>query len=775
MNNFARTGLSFWRTMALVVTAGTMSVFAPASVMAIDDPGAPAASPAISLASVTQRSWSQARSSGELEAALRPIRELVSASDDPSLAKLKASLSTLDANIIKREQSRTDRLNVVNAKLDALIAAPMDHTQISKALRYAVELHMLSIDKKAALNSPSVQRLIRIADEAARGAESKGDWLMSAELFGRLNLLLEEEQTYKADSRRLGDRLSFIRLYTPKRLWEMRNNRRLEEKLPPLSAYNPSGEDFNEKLRGVNSQLLLSALTPAAQRHVERTTMRTLLLGGLDAVRTLVTTHDLDEVFPGIADADARRKFLTFLDEQSAKLQDERTPVSNYVATSVIDRLLNTNDGTVKVPEAALIHEFGNGAYDKLDEYSQIIWPDELARFRRLTDGAFYGVGVQIQMDEETQMVKVITPLEGTPAQRAGLKAGDLIKKVNDKSAIGMSIDQVIEQITGREGTPVQLTVERAGADVVFDLARARIPITTAKGWVRTGNKETDWDWFVDKSNHIGYIRLSGFNDSSAAEVRSAIDTMKAEGLNGLVFDLRFNPGGLMDQAVSIVNMFINEGLVVYTEGPDHNRMQTENAQPGRVKLAGIPSVILINDNSASASEIVSGALRHYADQGKINAIVLGDRSFGKGSVQNVFPVGPAAQAKLTTQYYFLPNGNWVHKRPKSTEWGVIPHLKVEMLPREVANSLTIRIEADLPDDAIKGKDRVKKDTKPKDGDDDLGPDILEGGVDPSRLLTEPLDIQLQAALVLLQAQAISKLQAQAEPPAVKPVATTPG
>ncbi|MBY0312529.1 MAG: S41 family peptidase, partial [Phycisphaerales bacterium] len=404
----------------------------------------------------------------------------------------------------------------------------------------------------------------------------------------------------------------------------------------------------------------------------------------------------------------------------------------------------------------------GNGAMAKYDEFSAIIWPDEIARFERMTRGNFRGVGVQIQLDEESQMIKVVTPLEGTPAQRAGIRAGDLIKKIDGQSAVGISLNQAVDLITGPVDSGVTITMERKSGDdpdgkqitqdIDFKLARAIIPLASVKGWKRVGAKEDDWDYFIDPANRIGYVRLLQFTEDTTKDLRNAVNQMRAAqgggAINGLILDLRYNPGGLLTEAVSVSNSFIDKGLIVSTRGP-RVAGEEKQATPGNVLLKDVPMVVLINEGSASASEIVSGAIRHYADVGELRAVVIGQRSFGKGSVQNVWPIAQRAQMKLTTQYYYLPDGRRLHRTPGATVWGVDPHLKVDTLLETDSEALRLRQDADvLP---IDQKGEVVVDSKtPRP--------------DPNKLLTDGLDIQLQTALAVLQSQAI-KGQALATQP----------
>lgn len=721
------------------------------------------AQPPANMALAGEQAWSAARSGAGINDVLSGLRTINDA-DDPLLASLRASVAELDGQFQAREAMRASRIATVQSKLAELLAKPDITASISsRALRFAVEWHMLALDKAAVLADVNVAKATQTAAEQARAAENRGDWLMAAELFARLNMLYEEAATFKKDAKRLADRLAMIRLYMPKRLWDMRNERRAAEGLPVQTVFNGAGEDFNDKLRGITVPMVMAALRPSARNHVERTPMRALLMGGLEAVRTMITTHDLEEAFPGIGQEGPRNDLLAYLDRQEQELNAEPGAISDFAASAVLNNLLQANRTTVQLPEPALLHEFGNGAFSRLDDFSQIVWPDEVSRFRRMTQGSFVGVGIQIQMDDERQLIKVIAPIENAPAIKAGVRSGDLIKKIGNVSAEGLSLDQAIEQITGTPGTIVQMVFERDGQDIAFDLRRERIPLTTVKGWARTGAGDNDWNWFIDPQNRIGYLRLSGFNqstqNSSAREVKQAIQAMQREGVRGLIFDLRFNPGGLMDQAVQIVNLFVDEGTIVYTERYGGVREQTERATPGRAIAANLPVVVLINDNSASASEIVAGALKDYSDAGKVNAIILGDRSFGKGSVQNVMGLTPSneAEMRLTTQYYYLPGGRLVHRRDGAKDWGVIPHIKVDMLPQQVNDALLLRTEVDLPE----GASRVNRQRRDAD-DGEVVSTVLDGPLDPYRLIREPIDLQLHTALVLLRAQVAGQVHAQA-------------
>ncbi|MFM9995543.1 MAG: S41 family peptidase [Phycisphaerales bacterium] len=674
---------------------------------------------------------------------------------------LGTSADLLKANMAKREELRGEELKRVNEELDKHLAdAPSDLT-ISRALRSAVELHMLSTDKPGVLNDARVARLRARAAEAARDAELRGDWFTSSELFARLDSLYEDTGDFKEDLRRQGTRLSMIRLYVPERFWELRNDRRLEDNEKPLPPYNPVGDVWSEKLAGITTYMAAKAVERGAADHVERTPLEKSLRGGIEAIRTMVTTEDLAGSFPGLRNPEARARMLASLAQEDARLLLGARPGDTM---ELMKRLMGENKKSVMIDEPALIHEFGNGAMAEFDEFSAIIWPDEVRRFNKSTQGNFIGVGIHIQLDELLN-IRVVTPIEGTPAQRAGVRPGDIIKRVNGKSTLGFSLDQAVDVITGTEDTKVMLTLERASDDapaggagdgprvdeIDVSLIREKIEIPSVKGWKRIGAAEDSWEWFIDPELKIGYVRLSGFTEKTDLELDSAIRQMKAQNVRGLILDLRFNPGGLLEQAVAVTSRFVEpraaevyDGLIVSTHGPDGRTPEREYALDRRATLSNIPVVVLVNEGSASASEIVSGAIQDYAAAGALRGLVLGQRSFGKGSVQNVWQLPGAgltpAYVKLTTQYYKLPGGRLIHRKPTSEHWGVEPNLSVEMLPKQIAEAFTLRQNADV----------LKLNNEGAKGDKN------EPSPNPDDLIAKGLDLQLEHALVVLQTQTLA-------------------
>ena len=667
---------------------------------------------------------------------------------------LARSIEELQQNIEKREQTRQEQVAEAQQELRDLLAVYKENRSgidLSKALAKAVELQMLYDDEERFFDDTDVNMAIAQADEVARQAERDADWMVASELFYRLNAIFDASGLYKDEVDRLSRRLAMIRMYAPERLWELRNERRLAEDLEALPPYNAYGDDFREKLQGINSITVRTAIQRATDQHVGRKTrkhpdgisMNDLILSGLDAVKTMATTTDLAVVFDGLRDERKRDALLGVIEDQKLRIASKTSPASGYDLRRALDSVLSTGTGELGIMEEALLHEFGNGAMAAMDDYTAIIWPDELARFRRSTQGEFIGIGVQIQLDE-LQNIKIVTPLEGTPAQRAGLRSEDLIKKINGMTAIGLGLNQAVEIITGPANTKVDITVERMGEDgepfeKEFTIVRQKIDLPSVKGWSKTGPGDADWNYFIDEGDGIGYLRLTGFTDDSTREFDRAINQMKDRGLNALILDLRYNPGGLLDQAVQLASRFVSDGMIVKTVDASGITESLNQAMrvPDRVKVDDIPVVVLINEGSASASEILSGAIQAGAKQGKLDALVLGSRSFGKGSVQNVYLLpGASAAMKVTTNYYQIDAPRMIHKVPGSTEWGIEPDLKVDMLPSQQQDALLLRRDADV---------------LPLDENGNIIEDAERP--DPNTLLSEGTDLQVNTALVLLKSQ----------------------
>lgn len=297
-------------------------------------------------------------------------------------------------------------------------------------------------------------------------------------------------------------------------------------------------------------------------------------------------------------------------------------------------------DYVEQVSDKKLLEDAIRGMLSGLDPHSAYLVADEYQELKEGTTGQFGGLGIEVTM--ENGFIKVVSPIDDTPAQKAGLKAGDLVVKLDDKPVKGMSLADAVKTMRGAPGSKILLTVVREGAEapLKFNIARDIIKVKSVK------NK------MLDKG--YGYVRISSFQSGTGDNLTEALSALKKENggnLKGLVLDLRNNPGGVLDAAVKVSDAFLTSGLIVYTEGRIENSEMRFNAAPDDL-IDGAPIVVLINSGSASASEIVAGAL-----QDQKRAIIMGEKSFGKGSVQTILPTTNGAAIKLTTARYFTPSG----------------------------------------------------------------------------------------------------------------------
>jgi len=305
------------------------------------------------------------------------------------------------------------------------------------------------------------------------------------------------------------------------------------------------------------------------------------------------------------------------------------------------------------VDDTKLIHAALDGMLTSLDPHSGYLDPENFDDMRDQTRGEYGGLGIEVT--SEDGVVKVISPMDGTPAFTAGVKSGDYITAVNGESVLGLSVNDAVKQMRGKPGETVTLTIAREKSDP-FDVKIVREVIKP-----KTAVARLDGDY--------GILRISGFNEKTTDEAEAAFASIKAKNpkMKGLILDLRDNPGGLLDQAVSISDMFLEGGEIVSQRGRDPRDVERYNARPGDI-TNGLPIVVLINSGTASAAEIVSGAL-----QDRKRAEIVGLTSFGKGSVQTVIPLrgGVDGALKLTTAKYYTPSGRSIQKT------GIEPDLEV--------------------------------------------------------------------------------------------------
>jgi len=341
-------------------------------------------------------------------------------------------------------------------------------------------------------------------------------------------------------------------------------------------------------------------------------------------------------------------------------------------------------DYVEEIDASVLLESAIRGMVGDLDAHSQYLDVDEYRDIRISTTGSYTGVGLEVT--EVDGVVRVITPIAGSPAARSGIRSGDRIIAVDGVSVESGNLQETIGLMRGRAGTLVLVTVLREGESIEHEIRRENIRIASV--------------YFELLSPSYGYVRLSQFSETTARELSRAIDSMQEQNngmLDGLVLDLRNNPGGVLDSAVDVSDLFLDAGIIVTADGRTSDARFARSAHRGDV-LDGAEIVVLVNNGSASASEIVAGALQ---DHGR--ALVVGTETFGKGLVQTVMPLSKGRAIKLTTSRYFTPSGNTIH------ETGITPDVYVEDTPGFPDLSLSGTIDRELDLQLIEALDRLQR------------------------------------------------------------------
>ncbi|MDA3868585.1 MAG: S41 family peptidase [Gammaproteobacteria bacterium] len=380
------------------------------------------------------------------------------------------------------------------------------------------------------------------------------------------------------------------------------------------------------------------------------------------------------------------------------------------------------SDYVEEVEDKVLLEHAIKGMLSGLDPHSSYLNPDEYKELQIGTTGQFGGLGIQVGMEDG--FVKVISPIDDTPAFEAGIQSGDLIVRLDEQSVKGMSLNDAVKLMRGKPGTDIRLTIVRAGEDkpLIIEVTRDIIKVASIKSRMLEPG--------------YGYVRITNFQSKTPADLLKAINSLKeefGEELKGLVLDMRNNPGGVLNAAADISDLFIDKGKLVYTEGRVNNSRFEFNAKPGDV-LNGAPIVVLVNGGSASASEIVAGALQDHQ-----RAVLMGSKTFGKGSVQTIQELRSGGAVKITTARYFTPSGRSIQSE------GITPDILLGdfKVTKTEGGSLFRLKEADLgnhitnPD---KTDEEIRQEIESKKADADEDEKVLAAE-----------DYQLHEALVLLK------------------------
>ncbi len=559
---------------------------------------------------------------------------------------------------------------------------PNDVTDVLVVLVRATE-YANDQQKAALLADPFVQKVLQVSVDRSVILEAEGKWLDAyTGYFYWLSAIDPNNTGYSDHADELVDKASIAGSFqdspceTRKERFEGVEKRMFERAMDALSLHYVNSIGYFEMATKAIArcdqlaQVLMIAgvqdpnpggSSPSPAPPPEKVTAWSVALAGLrDEIETRAQDFDKDE----------------FLD--------------------VLDKVLSLNDATVQLPRQPLIAHFAEAALEVLDPYTVMVWPRQVQDFEKMMMNEFSGIGIEIS--KPRGLLTIASLLPDTPAYRAGLDAGDVIEAVDGVPTKDMSLMCAVKKITGPKGTSVVLSVKRPTEEKAEEITitRDRIIVPTIRGWQRT--EAGTWLYMVDEADRIGYVRITSFSGETSGDFETALRELESQGLQGLIMDLRFNTGGLLDSAVNVVDKFVREGLIVRTQ-PKIGMIPSYEYAHRRGTHPDYPVVILINSDSASASEIVAGAL---ADPKHERAVLVGDRTHGKGSVQGIthYP-GGGAQLKYTMAYYHLPSGQRVKSRDAvekegGEDWGVGPDVEVKLNSNEQTKMLSAQRDNDV-------------------------------------------------------------------------------
>lgn len=674
---------------------------------------------------------------GDYDAGRATIERLVTTEHDAAAGRVQNWLEDYHKVVASRKElkAKTFEWNIEQAQKALADAKPFVALNfVAQAVPYAPEGDNLT-------SLPWVVELTKSATETARQLEQEDHWKDALNYYLLLTRIHPKDEELRAASE------NAVR------------HARIE------LAYKDQ-KSLQERIRRVDKGLLRSAVKLIDHLYYREPDFRELATGALDNLVTLASVTKLREYMDGLGNPTLREHFVKRLGELRKEVQAEKS-YGQKDLLRLFNQVNDLNRESIEIPESLLVVEFLEGAIGKLDDYTGMIWPADAVDFEKMMMGGFEGVGIQLGMDERTNRLKVVTPLENSPALEAGVHPDDLIIAVDDQSTSGWDTDDAVRNIMGPAGTEVVLTIQRpsTGETIPFKLSRRRIVLPTVRGLERVPGDAKAWNYMLDKDAGVAYIRLTGFHPDSADELREALDAARAQGMKGLVLDVRYNPGGLLDVAIDIVSTFLPEGEVVSTRG----RVESDQRERvgGAAAYKDLPLVVLANDSSASASEILAGALQDHH-----RALILGERTFGKGSVQHVRPLNDDAKLKLTTALYYLPSGRSPHKAPKAEQWGVEPDWELKLTPKELRRVIERERETYIihneqssgenkalsEDERARVLDALKADEKSQNEDPPLlsEDDIKQLEADPNE--APKVDPQLETALLLVRVKLAANL-----------------
>jgi len=551
--------------------------------------------------------------------------------------------------------------------------------------------------KKKLLSDPFVKEVVQNAIDKATEYEVEGKWLEAyTNCYGWLIAIDPNNEGYSDYAQQLLDKATIA-----------------------MAFEDSPCETSQERFQGVKEELFNRAINFLNSQYVSITNYNEMATKAIERCKMLAEVISTSSQFNEDSENNDQGSFdaikgtldpekLATWEDGLTELLDEAKSASGGLARldknkflDVFDNVLDLNKSTINLPRTVLIAQFVEAALATLDPYTVIVWPRQVQDFEQMMTSAFTGIGIEIS--KQKGMLTVSSLLLDTPAFNSNLDAGDVIEEVDGLETKDMSLFCAAKKIKGPAGTKVKLKVRRSSDDKKVDdklfdvtITRDTIIVPTVRGWQRS--QAGKWLHMIDEKNKIGFVRLTSFSSDTASGLEKVLFNLENRGLKGLILDLRFNTGGLLDSAVDVVDMFVEEGVIVKRQS-GFGRMPIYETATKKGTHPNYPLVILINSNSASASEIVAGAL---ADKNYKRATLVGTRTHGKGSVQGITPyLGGGAQLKYTMAYYHLPSGQRVESRVEMEkldrkDWGVAPNVEVELRSDELKKMIEVQRDNDV-------------------------------------------------------------------------------
>ncbi len=572
-------------------------------------------------------------------------------------------------------------------------------------------------DEEAFRREPWLEEVVRGAVQAAAAYEQEQEWIKAARLYVPLSEIFPREKSYRDALRHCQEHLRLELMYAPESEWK-------------------------ETVSGIVPDMARDAFAKIEGEYLREPNFREAAIDGIRQIIRMTEHPRLQKVFPEMGQGELVEEFVDRLRANLRQVED-RPVLSAAELVERFDRVLDINRELGIFPENVVVYEFVHGALQPLDRFSDMLWPSDIEEFNKHTQGRFSGVGIQIRK-QPGEPIQVISPLEDTPAYRKGIQPNDLITRIDGRPTEKISVTQAVREITGRAGTTVTLTIRRDGVPEEFpvELERQEITIFTIKGHKR--DAEGHWNYMIDPAAGIAYLRMTNFTDGTIDELRAVVTELRdRQGLRGLIFDLRGNPGGPLKAAVEVADLFLDGGKrIVSTK--DRNGQPWVKSATDDTHFYDFPMILLVDSVSASASEIVAGALQVHG-----RALLVGERTYGKGSVQQVLRLNNSNRAylKLTTALYYLPNERCLHREDDAETWGVDPDVSLRLVPKEFVRMRELLMRNDilkgkdqkeLSDAALESVTRVRTTTGAAGGEED-STDGLEADA-PDGAATRPAD-----------------------------------